>query len=106
MQVPLFFRLSTSFLEVFILFLWGLIICYLFVNSKGAGHNDVELYSQYLDRLKQFVSVELANWQVTVAADGNSDSTNSSTSTEGCLCLKPERATKRKNELNPTEKLM
>jgi len=28
---------------------------------EGAGHNDVELYSQYLDRLKQFVSVELAN---------------------------------------------
>ena len=28
---------------------------------QGAGHNDVELYSQYLDRLKQFVSVELAN---------------------------------------------
>lgn len=28
---------------------------------EGAGHNDVELYSQYLDRLKKFVSVELAN---------------------------------------------
>jgi len=28
---------------------------------EGAGHNDVELFSQYLDRLKQFVSVELAN---------------------------------------------
>lgn len=27
---------------------------------EGAGHNDVELYSQYLDRLKKFVSVELA----------------------------------------------
>lgn len=26
---------------------------------EGAGHNDVELYSQYLDRLKKFVSVEL-----------------------------------------------
>ena len=28
---------------------------------EGAGHNDVEMYSQYLDRLKQFVSVELVN---------------------------------------------
>lgn len=28
---------------------------------EGAGHNDVELYSQYLDRLKKFVSLELAN---------------------------------------------
>ncbi|CAN8029277.1 unnamed protein product [Ixodes persulcatus] len=27
----------------------------------GAGHNDVELYGQYLERLKQFVSVELLN---------------------------------------------
>ncbi|KAK7872425.1 hypothetical protein R5R35_007029 [Gryllus longicercus] len=27
----------------------------------GAGHNDVELYSQYLERLRQFVSVELLN---------------------------------------------
>lgn len=30
---------------------------------EGAGHNDVELYNQYLERLKQFVSVELLNWQ-------------------------------------------
>lgn len=28
---------------------------------EGAGHNDVELYNQYLDRLKQFLSVELIN---------------------------------------------
>ncbi|KAG7206295.1 hypothetical protein KM043_003671 [Ampulex compressa] len=27
---------------------------------EGAGHNDVELYSQYLERLKQFISVELS----------------------------------------------
>ena len=26
---------------------------------EGAGHNDVELYGQYLERLKQFVSTEL-----------------------------------------------
>lgn len=30
---------------------------------QGAGHNDVEMYTQYLERLKQFVSVELINWQ-------------------------------------------
>ncbi|XP_015186068.1 PREDICTED: alpha/beta hydrolase domain-containing protein 17B [Polistes dominula] len=27
----------------------------------GAGHNDVELYNQYYERLKQFVSIELVN---------------------------------------------
>jgi len=31
------------------------------LTMQGAGHNDVELYNQYLDRLKQFVSVELLN---------------------------------------------
>ncbi|KAI5693356.1 hypothetical protein M8J76_015180 [Diaphorina citri] len=28
---------------------------------EGAGHNDIELFGQYLDRLKKFVSVELLN---------------------------------------------
>ena len=28
---------------------------------QGAGHNDVELYNVYLERLKQFVNVELIN---------------------------------------------
>lgn len=28
---------------------------------EGAGHNDVEMFSQYLDRLKRFVSHELLN---------------------------------------------
>ncbi|XP_050070716.1 alpha/beta hydrolase domain-containing protein 17B [Anopheles maculipalpis] len=28
---------------------------------EGAGHNDVELYNQYLDRLKKFIAVELGN---------------------------------------------
>lgn len=27
---------------------------------EGAGHNDVELYSQYLERLKQLINVDLA----------------------------------------------
>jgi fermentation-respiration switch protein FrsA (DUF1100 family) len=26
---------------------------------EGAGHNDIELYGQYLERLKQFINVEL-----------------------------------------------
>ncbi|XP_059927985.1 alpha/beta hydrolase domain-containing protein 17C [Gadus macrocephalus] len=26
---------------------------------EGAGHNDIELYAQYLERLKQFITVEL-----------------------------------------------
>jgi hypothetical protein len=37
---------------------YRLFLCSFF---QGAGHNDVELYSQYLERLKQFVSVELLN---------------------------------------------
>lgn len=32
-----------------------------FFLSQGAGHNDVELYNQYYERLKQFVSIELVN---------------------------------------------
>ena len=28
---------------------------------EGAGHNDVELYGQYLERLRQFVQYELVN---------------------------------------------
>lgn len=31
------------------------------MNFQGAGHNDVELFNQYLERLKRFVSVELLN---------------------------------------------
>lgn len=30
---------------------------------EGAGHNDVELYGQYLDRLKKFIDVELPRCQ-------------------------------------------
>jgi hypothetical protein len=40
------------------MFIGGLVSWFSF---QGAGHNDVELYSQYLERLKQFVSVELLN---------------------------------------------
>ena len=29
--------------------------------AKGAGHTDIELYAQYLERLKQFISHELPN---------------------------------------------
>lgn len=28
---------------------------------EGAGHNDIELYSQYLERLRRFISQELPN---------------------------------------------
>ena len=32
---------------------------------EGAGHNDVELYGQYLERLKQFIQHELVtNWLI------------------------------------------
>lgn len=30
---------------------------------EGAGHNDIELYSQYLERLRKFISYELVNVQ-------------------------------------------
>ncbi len=33
----------------------------MFVLLQGAGHNDVELYNQYLERLRHFVSQELPN---------------------------------------------
>lgn len=49
---------------------------------QGAGHNDVELYQEYLDRLRRFVSVELVNWQLLWGEDLNpsplSSATNSS----------------------------
>lgn len=32
-----------------------------YVLLQGAGHNDIELYNQYLDRLKKFVTIELNN---------------------------------------------
>ena len=31
------------------------------LQLQGAGHNDVELYNQYLERLKTFVAHELTN---------------------------------------------
>lgn len=31
------------------------------LEFEGAGHNDIELYAQYLERLKQFISHELPN---------------------------------------------
>ena len=38
---------------------------------EGAGHNDVELYGQYLERLKQFISVDLAvNWHKDTEGNG------------------------------------
>ena len=33
------------------------------IMLQGAGHNDVELYNQYLELLKTFVSTELTNWR-------------------------------------------
>ena len=33
----------------------------LYILLQGAGHNDVELYNQYLERLRHFVSQELTN---------------------------------------------
>ena len=33
---------------------------------EGAGHNDVEIYSQYIERLKRFINDEIRNHQYLV----------------------------------------
>ena len=35
---------------------------------EGAGHNDVEIYSQYVERLKRFVNEEIRNHQYSLMA--------------------------------------
>ncbi len=35
---------------------------------EGAGHNDVEIYGQYVERLKRFINEEIRNHQFTVMA--------------------------------------
>lgn len=57
---PLWVEVSTFRIVCYFIFMASNYLLFLY-KQKGAGHNDVELYSQYLDRLKQFVSVELAN---------------------------------------------
>ena len=49
-----------------------------FFSLQGAGHNDVELYNQYLERLRHFVSQELTNWHKAPAAGAETDTTSSS----------------------------
>lgn len=50
---------------------------------EGAGHNDVEMYGQYLERLKQFVSVELVNWQKKKGSGGDKDGKDKNKNVEG-----------------------
>lgn len=39
---------------------------------EGAGHNDIELYAQYLERLKQFISFELStSWGPLTSGPGS-----------------------------------
>ena len=35
---------------------------------EGAGHNDVEIYSQYIERLKRFINEEIRNHQYSIMA--------------------------------------
>jgi predicted esterase len=35
---------------------------------EGAGHNDVEIYSQYVERLKRFINEEIRNHQYSIMA--------------------------------------
>ena len=49
---------------------------------QGAGHNDVELYNQYLERLRHFVSQELTNWHKAEATETASASATSNTNNQ------------------------
>lgn len=42
---------------------------------EGAGHNDVELYGQYLDRLKRFLEVDVPKQQHQTVTNSTSIST-------------------------------
>ena len=53
-----------------------------FVSLQGAGHNDVELYNQYLERLRHFVSQELTNWHKAEATETASASATSNTNNQ------------------------
>lgn len=46
---------------------------------EGAGHNDIELYCQYLDRLKRFIAQDLPNGGGS-ASDNNTAVANNTTS--------------------------
>ena len=35
---------------------------------EGAGHNDVEIYAQYVERLKRFINEEIRNHQYLIMA--------------------------------------
>jgi len=51
---------------------------------EGAGHNDVELYGQYLDRLRQFIAVELPGLTFTpdpATANAATSAANATTAT-------------------------
>ena len=45
---------------------------------EGAGHNDVELYGQYLDRLRRFINQELGSSTTTTATTSSSVTASSS----------------------------
>lgn len=49
---------------------------------QGAGHNDVEMFNQYLDRLKKFVTVEIVNRQTETAVATNKTKTTTPANTE------------------------
>ena len=38
---------------------------------EGAGHNDVEIYAQYVERLKRFINEEIRNHQYAVMASAH-----------------------------------
>jgi abhydrolase domain-containing protein 17 len=38
---------------------------------EGAGHNDVEIYSQYIERLKRFITEEIPTHQYSVMASSH-----------------------------------
>lgn len=44
---------------------------------EGAGHNDIEIYSQYIDRLKRFINDEIRHHQHSIIMTSNSSSQQS-----------------------------
>ena len=58
---------------------------------EGAGHNDVEIYSQYVERLKRFINFEIVNYQTKImGASSNKENFDVKTANESILKDEPE----------------
>lgn len=65
---------------------------------QGAGHNDVEMFNQYLDRLKKFVTIEIVNRQTeTVTTNKTKSTTPASTENQTPLNKEPDNVPEEAN---------